>query len=61
MWRASPCKLAKGLLVTGVGEFVEVDDGFLQSSQPVENEICADKSGSSSYENHVKYFKRLGI
>ena len=41
--------------VARVGEFVEVDDRLLRTSQPVENEIGADEAGAASNEDHI-YF-----
>lgn len=35
------------LAVAGVGEFIQVDDGFIRGFQPVEHEIGADKTGTT--------------
>ncbi len=43
--------------VAGVGESVDVDDGLIGLSQPVEYEVGADESGSPCYENgHFCFF-----
>lgn len=40
-----PCKI---LQIPGIRQFVEIDDGMVEPLQTVENEIWADKPGSSS-------------
>jgi hypothetical protein len=34
--------------IAGVGEFVEIDDGLIVASQPVEHKIGADEAGTTS-------------
>ena len=38
--------------ITRIRELVEVDDRLVAALTPVEDEICADKSGSAGHENH---------
>ncbi|OIQ66306.1 hypothetical protein GALL_521250 [mine drainage metagenome] len=42
----------QGFRVAGVGQFVKVDDRLVMQGQPVEDEICANKAGTASNENH---------
>ncbi len=42
---------SQGFEVARVGEFVEVDHGFIRTSDPVEHEVAADEAGAASHEN----------
>jgi len=44
----------QGFGVACVGEFVEVDDMLLRTSQPVENEIGANETGAAGNKDQVK-------
>jgi hypothetical protein len=52
--------LAKGsqvLQVARVGEFVQVDDGLVGLSQPIEHKVAANKAGAAGHQNrHVGFF-----
>jgi hypothetical protein len=40
----------KILQITGIGELVEIDNGFVRLSQPVEHKVTADKTGATGNE-----------
>lgn len=44
-------KLLEVLEVTGVGQQVEVNDGFVTLLEPVEDEVRADETGGTSNKN----------
>lgn len=41
----------KILQIARIGELVEIDDGFIVSRQPIENEVGADEPGSAGDQN----------
>ena len=47
--------------VAGVGERVEVDDGFIGLRQPVEDEVAADEARCASDKNHFYPPAKVGI
>ena len=41
--------------IAGIGQFVQIDHGFVTLDQPVEDKITADKAGATGHENRHKY------
>ena len=50
------CNAGQRLEVTGIGQFVEIQYWLVACTQPVENEICADKTGTTCHKYHVDPF-----
>ena len=44
------------LQITGIGQFVEIQYRLVACTQPVENEICADKASATCHKYHVDPF-----
>jgi hypothetical protein len=46
-----PLQAGEVFAVARVGEFVQIDDGFVVPTQPVEHEIAADEAGAAGDED----------
>ena len=44
---------AQVVRITGVSQLVEIDDGFINTGQPVQYKVGADEAGAAGNENHV--------
>ena len=43
-------------MVTGIGKLVEIDDELIAVTQPVENKIRADKTGTAGNKNGHNFY-----